>query len=54
MKPQAELQKKLIVVGRRFGKTSMLYHTIVNSLPVSEDKKKELHKLYEKAMREGL
>ena len=47
-------KEKIIVIGRRFGKTEMLYHTIVNSLPVSEEKKKELHELYEKALEEGL
>lgn len=38
-------------VGRRFGKSGLLYHTIVDSLPFSTEKKKELHDLYEKALR---
>ncbi len=44
-------KNKLLIVGRRFGKTGMLYHTIVDSLPVSSEKKKELHDQYEKALR---
>lgn len=46
-----ERLKSLLSVGRRFGKTGMLYHTIVESLPVSTEKKKELHDQYEKALR---
>lgn len=52
MKKSCENRKdKLLIVGRRFGKTGMLYHTIVDSLPVSDEKKKELHDQYEKALR---
>lgn len=46
-----DTKKKNIVIGRRFGKTGLVYHTIVNSLPVSDEKKKELHEQYEKALR---
>lgn len=40
-----------IAIGRRFGKTGFVYHSIVNSLSVSDEKKKELHESYEKALR---
>lgn len=46
-----EKPKSFLFVGRRFGKTGMLYHTIVDSLPVSTERKKELHDQYEKALR---
>jgi hypothetical protein len=46
-----DIKEKHISIGRRFGKTGMLYHTIVDSLPVSDEKKKELHDQYEKALR---
>lgn len=42
---------KIVSIGRRFGKTGLLYHSIVNSLSVSDEKKKELHELYEKELR---
>ena len=42
---------KIASAGRRFGKSGAAYHCIVNSLPVSDEKKKELHELYEKALR---
>jgi hypothetical protein len=44
-------KNKRLIVGRRFGKTGMLYHTIVDSLPVSAEEKKKLHNQYEKALR---
>lgn len=46
-----KVAKSFLLVGRRFGKTGMLYHTTVDFLPVSTEKKKELHNLYEKALR---
>jgi hypothetical protein len=46
-----KIVKSFLSVGRRFGKTGMLYHSIVDSLPVSDEKKKELHEQYEKALR---
>lgn len=46
-----KVAKSFLFVGRRFGKTGMLYHSIVESLPVSTEKKKELHDQYEKALR---
>ncbi len=54
LKYSAEHNKQkqcLVSVGRRFGKTGLLYHSIVNSLPVPDEKKKELHEQYEKALR---
>lgn len=39
------------VAGRRLGKSEFAYHSIVNSLQVSDKKKKELHELYEKELR---
>ncbi len=47
----ADKKRLPIFIGRRFGKTGMLYHTMVDSLPVSDEKKKELHEQYEKALR---
>ena len=41
----------IITAGRRFGKSGFAYHSIVESLPVSDEKKKELHEQYEKALR---
>ena len=51
MVDELETKKKHIAIGRRFGKTGLVYHTIVNSLPVSAEKKKKLHELYEKALK---
>jgi hypothetical protein len=44
-------KNKQLFIGRRFGKTGMLYHTIVDSLSISTEMKKELHDQYEKALR---
>ena len=44
-------KRKIVIAGRRCGKTGLVHHTIVESLPVSDEKKKELHELYEKALR---
>lgn len=44
-------KNKQLFIGRRFGKTGMLYHTIVDSLSISTETKKELHDQYEKALR---
>lgn len=46
-----EKLKSSLFVGRRFGKTGMVYHTIVDSLPFSDEQKKELHDLYEKSFK---
>lgn len=51
MTDELDTKRKHIAIGRRFGKTGLVYHTIVNFLPVSDEKKKELHKRYEKALR---
>ena len=51
MVDELDTKKKNVAIGMRFGKTGLLYHTIVNSLPVSAEKKKELHERYEKALR---
>lgn len=51
MVDELDTKKKHIAIGMHFGKTGLLYHTIVNSLPVSAEKKKELHERYEKALR---
>jgi hypothetical protein len=42
---------KNISVGRRFGKSGLTYHSIVDSLSISDEKKKELHELYKKELR---
>lgn len=44
-------KRKIVSAGRRCGKTGLVHHTIIESLPVSNEKKKELHELYEKALR---
>lgn len=42
---------KIASAGRRFGKSGLIYHSIVESLSVSDEKKKELHEHYENALR---
>ena len=49
--PRRQDTTKIVSAGRRFGKSGLTYHSIVESLPVSDEKKKELHKLYEKELR---
>lgn len=44
-------KNKQLFIGRRFMKTGMLYHTIVDSLSISTEMKKELHDQYEKSLR---
>ena len=44
-------KRKTAIVGRRCGKSGLMYHTIIESLSVSNEKKKELHELYEKELR---
>ncbi len=48
---ELDTKKKYITIGRRFGKTGLVYHTIVDSLPISAEKKKKLHELYEKLLK---
>lgn len=38
-------------IGRRFGKTGLVYHKMVEQLPISDEEKKILHKRYENALR---
>lgn len=42
---------KIVFAGRRSGKCGLTYHSIVDSLPISTEKKIELHELYEKELR---
>ena len=49
--PRRQDPLKIASAGRRFGKSRFVYHSIVDSLSVSDKRKKDLHELYEKALR---
>ena len=48
---EADRRKKHIVCGLRFGKTGMVYHKVVDELPISKEQKQKLHEQYEKLLR---
>jgi hypothetical protein len=41
---------KIALVGRRFGKSRLTYHSIVESLPVSDEKKKGTTRIIRKGI----
>lgn len=51
MKKGDKKSGKYLCAGRRFGKTGLVYHSIIETLPISEAEKKKLHEEYERALR---